>query len=144
MKNILTISFFIILVLAGCKKQVEKERPEFIGYWYSDNGADFWYDITIDKDSYAVYSSNSRIGSGGGGSSIHGIARANDKKLKIGRIFNFKIIEYPHKIDTTSSNVYIPIRTGSWSITLKKANWEMTLKGPKLHAGDGVYYKADY
>jgi len=141
MKKIFLI--LLCLCLFSCKKKTEEDyRPEFIGYWYcpppySDA---FSFSITIDNNSFAVYRGYEN---GQEGSSIHGIARANDKHFKIGRIYSFKIIEYPHKIDTASSNVYAPIGPPPW-LTSKKANWKMTLKGPILHAGDGSYYKADY
>lgn len=76
---------------------------------------------------------------GGDVTTIKGVTRANDKHFKIGRIYSFKIVDYPHMIDT-STEIH-PIYENSIS---KKANWKMSLKGPIFHGGDGVYYKADY
>jgi len=143
MKLTYTNIFFILLCLSlfSCKKKVdENNRPEFVGHWYcpyGDSGSgteDFSYDITVDDNSNAIYTSHTTLG-GGDVSTIHGTARANDRHFKIGRIYSFKVIEYPHKIDTTSS-IFI--------VDGKKANWKMTLKGPIFHDGDGSYYKADY
>jgi len=137
--------FFLCMCLFSCKKKVDDDyRPEFIGYWQSNNGADWWYDINVDKDSYAIYTSHTNPNIGNNiGSTIKGTARANDKHFKIGRIYSFKIKEYPHTIDTTDSNIWIHQIVQNSTIS-KKANWTMTLEGPILHGGDGVYYKADY
>lgn len=139
---IIKILFTLLcLCLLSCKKKIDEDyRSEFIGNWYSahNTGADFWYDIKVDSNSYATYTSHTALG-GGDLSKIHGIARANDKHFKIGRIYSFKIIEYPHKIDTTSSSIYVQD-----GLSNKKANWEMILKGPILHGGDGTYFRADY
>jgi hypothetical protein len=133
--------FFISFCLFSCKKEVEKERPEFIGFWYAkdDNSSDFSYGIEIDSNSNGEYI---EYAYGGSNTMFHGIARANDNRLKIGRTHGFKIINYPNRIDTANSNIFV-FTNKNWGHP-KKANWTMTLKGPLLYLGDGVYYKADY
>jgi len=134
--------FFILLCLCSCKKKVDEDyRPEFIGYWfcpgdYGVSNSDFFYAINIDNNSYAVYSEYDNLGGGGPHTQIHGKARANNHHFKIGRIYSFKIEEYPHKIDTATSNNTVP--------NGKKANWKMTLSKTLFHLGKGTYYKADY
>jgi hypothetical protein len=133
--------FFILLCLTlfSCKKKVDEDyRPEFIGYWYCVDDQMNLFTISIDNNSHAVYH---EVHSDGGGGDIKGKARANDKKLKIGRFSGFDISDYPHKIDTASSRNVPTDNTGA---TTKKANWTMTLKGPMLYLGSGTYYKADY
>lgn len=134
------VKLLILFCLLSCKKEVEIERPEFIGYWRTiDTNNDFWFDINIDNNSNALYTEHSRIG-GGAINTIHGIARANRNRLKIGRIYSFKIKEYPQKIDTTSSNIYVYVDNTCTS--MKKATWKMVLNGPKFHMGSGIYYRA--
>ncbi len=115
-------------------------RPEFVGNWMCFDNTDFIYVITIDKNSNAIYE---EIEYGGGDKAkIKGKARANNNKLKIGRFTDFKIIDYPHKIDTATSNIIVD--EGHWMGKSMKANWAMKLKGHSLYMGDGTYYKADY
>jgi hypothetical protein len=137
--------FFILLCLSlfSCKKKVDEDyRPEFIGDWWCPPGyggsgtEDFYYNISIDNNSNAVYSEYDNLGSGGPHTQIQGKARANNYHFKIGRIYSFKIEEYPHKIDTATSNNTVP--------SGKKANWKMTLSKTLFHLGAGTYYKADY
>jgi len=145
MKASFIIICFSILVFISCKKKVEEDyRPEFIGYWYCGPYPftdDNWYDITIDKDSHALYIEHS-YDDEEGVRKISGKARATNDKLKIGRFATFIISEYPHKIDTTTSPT-VPI--SEFSSIEKKANWKMTIKSSALGPFcDGDYYKADY
>jgi hypothetical protein len=132
------ITAVVLLFLFSCKKQVEKDRPEFIGYWTCNAGDDFFFHIEIDSNSNAIYQENAYDGKR---ASIHGKSRATGKKLKIGRMHHFDIAEYPHEIDTASS---VDVFTDSKGSSRKKANWKMTLDGPALYMGTGSYYKADY
>jgi hypothetical protein len=121
MKNL----FFVILILfifSACKKQVEKERPEFIGRWHCEFLGNY-INLKISEDSYATY----EIYYEGKTNSHQGIARANDNHLKIGRIIHFNILEYPHMIDTTRSDIYV-YTTDSYN-SAKKANWKMVISG---------------
>ena len=58
------------------------------------------FTIIVDSNSQAVYQEYSD----GKGASISGIARANDRHFKIGRIHHFGIKDYPHKIDTAADS----------------------------------------
>jgi hypothetical protein len=138
MKTIIIKTLLVLLCLSlfSCKKKIDENyRPEFIGYWFCPPGtfSEYAYDINIDKNSNGVY----QMFQGWQViNTIRGIARASNKKLKIGMFHSFDITEYPNKIDTASSKVYIPIRPGLFSDTIK-ANWRMGL-------ADVYYYKADY
>jgi hypothetical protein len=141
MKTKIIKVFFILLCLClfSCKKKVDDDyRPEFIGYWYCTDDQMNVFSITIDNNSHAFYHEEL---SNGGGADIKGKARANDKKLKIGRFYCFDILVYPYKVDTTLSRIVPTDNTGA---TAKRANWVMVLKGPIFHEGAGTYYKADY
>ncbi len=140
MNRKIIILFLFGFALLGCKKESVTQRPEFIGFWTCVHNEDFSYDISINQNGNGIYQEHNKEG-GGGGASIIGDARADDKKLKIGSLHHFTITEYPHQIDTTGSNIWTPVKGSSW---LKKANWKMTLKGPNFYMGDGAYYKADY
>ncbi|MGD0711326.1 MAG: hypothetical protein ABR968_09110 [Bacteroidales bacterium] len=140
MRIIITKIFLLLICLSlfSCKKKIEDDyRPEFIGKWYCPSGPNTNYSgpniITVDNNSNAVYYENSSS------LSFKGKARANSKHFKIGRFESFKIIDYPHKIDTASSNVYVIPQLSS-----KKPNWVMTLDSPLFYLGGGTYYKADY
>jgi hypothetical protein len=133
MKKIIFLSF-LTLGLIACKKDSVTVRPEFIGFWFCDGNSDNPYYIKIGLDGSGFYQEMH-------GPSIEGDARANDKKLKIGSLHHFTITEYPHKIDTSGSEIMTPTDE---HFGLKKANWKMVLKGPNFYLGDGTYYKADY
>jgi len=139
MKEKLLIICIILLVLSACKKQVDKERPEFIGDWYAKIMGDYFVNLSVDSNSFANY----MIYWQGKDNTYSGQARANDQHFKIGRLKYFKIIEYPHKIDTTIEKMYVPD-----GFSVKLANWKMILDGMKpawLHvSGEYTYYKADY
>ena len=100
--KIIKLSLSVILLclwMTSCKKKVDENyRPEFIGSWYCDwkpGGSDYpMFTIIVDSNSQAVYQEYSD----GKGASISGIARANDRHFKIGRIHHFGIKDYPHKI----------------------------------------------
>jgi hypothetical protein len=136
--------FFVILIIliafSACKKQVEKERPEFIGYWRCDYySSDYKIILNIDSNSNATYSVTHESGQ----SNVEtGKARANDFILNIGRFHKFRIAGYPHMIDTTSS----PIVYNEIDHTYKLASWKMTLiSSQTLHLkGTFEFYKADY
>jgi hypothetical protein len=137
MNKKIIILFILTLGLLSCKKDSVTVRTEFIGFWSCYNYEDQFYHINIGSDGYGVYSEYNE----GKHLTIEGDARANDKKLKIGSSHHFTITEYPHRIDTSGSDIWVPDE----SLTKgKKANWKMTLKGPNFYLGDGVYYKADY
>ena len=131
-------------LLFACKKRVEKERPEFIGLWLTDRqpSDSYWFEIDIDENSNGLYTEHTAV-LGGEDVHISGTVRANNKHLKIGRLNSFKILEYPHKIDTANSNVLVPYPDYG-SLTYKKANWIMKLDGPMFYIGTGTYYKAEY
>ncbi|MGD0711327.1 MAG: hypothetical protein ABR968_09115 [Bacteroidales bacterium] len=144
MRIIIAKIFLLLLCLSlfSCKKKIEDDyRPEFIGHWYcplsATNNDQFSFSITIDSNSHAVYTE--WYAGYQASTTLSGKARADDKHFKIGRFHSFKIIDYPHKIDTASSNVYVIPQLSS-----KKPNWEMTLDHPLFYAGKGTYYKADY
>jgi hypothetical protein len=133
--------FISLFLFFACKKQVEKERPEFIGIWYADipNTDGYFVRLTIDSNSnadYFIYWDHDNH--------YYGTARASDNHLKIGRFKFFKIVEYPHKIDTTIEKVLVY----DDNTYVKLANWKMILEGMKpgwLYAdGTFTYYKADY
>jgi len=125
--------FVLLISLFACKKQVDKERPEFIGTWFGHT-TDNYYKLEIDENSNVKYTEYSLLG--GGTSTHHGVARANNNALKIGRFRGFKINEYPHEIDTANSNNLVPY-PDMFSMTSKKANWKMVLSLIN-------FYKADY
>jgi hypothetical protein len=143
MKEKLLIIFISILGLFACKKQVEEVSPEFIGYWSGGSYAEYGYMyIRINESSgayvYALdYNNDHEYDS-------RGTARANDKKLTIGGIKYFKIIEYPHQIDTAVEKEYIFDHTDN---TAKLANWKMVLDGlhnSSINVGERTYYKSDF
>jgi hypothetical protein len=142
MKEKILIIFIFLLLFSACKKQIEKERPEFIGRWYSS--IDHYYPVylDIDENSYAVYTVN---WDGDNKNTFKGNARANDNTLNIGRLHYFKIIEYPKQIDTSIEKKCIyDEMTGK----MKLANWKMILRGihPSwfIPSGSWTYYKFDY
>jgi hypothetical protein len=143
MRIIITKIFLLLICLSlfSCKKKIEDNyRPEFIGDWYCPAYNIYVCRITVDNNSNAVY--HERPYGGSGESTFKGKARANDKHFKIGRFHSFKIIDYPHKIDTALNNtLWVPdTHTGH----PKRPNWVMTLDGPLFYMGSGTYYKADY
>ncbi|MFH2140833.1 MAG: hypothetical protein ABIJ97_00320 [Bacteroidota bacterium] len=119
--------FFFLLCILSCKKQVENERPEFIGTW-EWNCSDFYIDIIISEDSHAIYEETSYSG---GTTKVKGLARATDDKLKIGRFYHFNIIEYPHKVDTPNllNRIY-------WQMTLSEIKPGLYLSGDKTFRRD--------
>ena len=140
MKTTLTIICIFLMTLFACKKQVEKDMPEFIGEWHAGISDNDFIVLSIYEDSYANY----MIYWQGKETNYDGTARANDNRLTIGRTKYFDIIEYPHLIDTTQERYYIT----NHDMILKLANWKMVLYGmrPKsLHVcGTRTFYKADY
>ncbi|HNW98840.1 MAG TPA: hypothetical protein PKK00_10565 [Bacteroidales bacterium] len=143
MKKRIYFIFIILITLFACKKQVDKERPEFIGLWHAcvDGGCTYFVHLSIDEYSHAnymIYWQGKDIEHGG-------IAKANDHFLKLKDVFYFKIIEYPHPIDTTIEKYYVYDYNDGKT---KLANWKMILNGPKPSAlyvsGKWTYYKADY
>jgi hypothetical protein len=136
-------AIFLCLCLTSCKKKVEVDyRPEFIGDWYASISDYNFVHFNISETGWAdfdVYWESNHF--------IHkGKARANNRHLKIGRIWFFDIIEYPHKIDTTKERIPMTDKNG----VERLANWKMVLNGIKpdvlLMTYDGKleYYKADY
>jgi len=126
--------------LFSCKKKVDENyRPEFVGFWYLSDDPYFYFSIKIGKDGYGVYQ---EIQYGlDTSASIKGYTKANDQKLKIGNLYHFTIIEYPHQIDTAISDTWIPNESFEHGV---KANWKMVLKGPHSYRGSGTYYKSHY
>ena len=143
MKSIIIKLFSIILCLAlfSCKKKVDEDyRSEFVGDWQcpiETSNHDFGFTLSIDNNGNAHYSEYSWDGER---NHIKGKARANDHHLKIGRIYSFKIEEYPTRIDTNIIKVYTYASDGTHPL----ANWEMKLSKTLFHLGAGTYYKADY
>jgi len=144
MKNCLIIFSLLLIGLSSCEKQVEKERPEFIGYWSGGSYCEYGFIyLDISKKSKAYFYmldySNSRD------YSSSGIARANDEKLIIGGVKYFTIIEYPHPIDTNVERKHIYNYSDG---TSKIANWKMVLDGlygsVDCYDGTRTYYMADY
>ena len=143
MRTILTTILVLSLILFSCKKKVEKVSPEFIGKWYSNNEEFTNVYLGVDENSEAEY--NIQVTIDGVHGNYTGIARANNRRFKIGRTKYFDIIEYPHLIDTLtdkhrvydySKNVFI------------LANWKMVLEGMKPSSfyvtGKYEFYKAEY
>jgi hypothetical protein len=143
MKKSLIILSLLLAGLSSCKEQIEKDRPEFIGYWSGDsfNKIGYMY-IDIDENSKANIYANDHENEHE--YSWSGTARANDKKLTIGGVKYFKIIEYPHHIDTTIERYYVYNHLDN---TDKLATWKMVLdglKGSLNHVvGKSAYYKTD-
>ncbi len=146
-ENILIIIFFLIS-FSACKKQVDKDSPEFIGYWLSGSSSYGGYIfINIDKFSnttFRIYDHENE-----NEWDTRGKARANDKKLTIGGLTYFKIIEYPQRIDTNVEKINIyNFYDNSWS--WKLATWKMVLDGlhgsinSNKNVGKRTYYMADY
>ncbi len=140
------VSFFLsmlafiglsVFALFGCKKESATQRPEFIGYWRNPFSYDFVFTIYIYQNGYGDYT---ELNKEGDRLHIKGDARVTDEKLKIGCLHHFRIIEYPHKIDTTDSDIF----TTTYEGLRKKANWKMILEAPHFYAGSSTYYKADY
>jgi hypothetical protein len=135
-------AILLCFLMTSCKKKIEDDyRPEFIGDWQCPIGGttnyDFGFDLSIDNNANAHYSEYSWDGER---DHIKGKARANDHHLKIGRIYSFKIEEYPTRIDTNIIKVYTYASDGTHPL----ANWEMKLSNTLFHLGAGTYYKADY
>jgi len=126
--------YIIIYCLISCKKEVGEERPEFFGTWFGHT-SDTYYQIEIDENSNATYKEYSLLG--GGTNTHYGKARANNKVFKVGRFRSFKIYEYPHEIDTSNSQIYVP-DPDMFSMNKKKATWKMGL------TNFGAFYRADY
>mgnify|MGYP001297511496 CR=1 FL=1 len=136
----LLIILVLIFIFSACKKQVEKDRNEFVGRWFAKIAGDYFVDLKIDSNSNAIY----MIAWQGNATYYHGSARASDRHFKIGRLKYFKIVEYPHKIDTTIEKIHVYDINDKW----KLATWKMKLDGMKpecLHVcGTWTYYKTDY
>jgi hypothetical protein len=146
MKNSLIIISLLLAGLSSCKKQVENGSPEFIGYWsggaYDSYGYGYMY-LNINENSSAyMYIRDTENDHEYDNS---GTARADDEKLTIGGTKYFKIIEYPHPIDTSVERWLMYNHIDN---TWKLVNWKMVLDG--LHGtthsnvGNHSYYKADY
>jgi hypothetical protein len=133
-KSSLTV-ILLCLLMTSCKKKVDKDyRPEFIGNWTGWGNYPIEYSLVIDSNSNASFDYNNANGEE---HFIRGKARANDKHFKIGRFASFKIVDYPHKIDTATTTILDPF-------TWKKCNWEMTLDHPLFYGKGGTCYKAVY
>jgi hypothetical protein len=147
MKSKITTGAIFILslvILGSCRKQVENGNPEFIGYWSGGSINEYGrLYIEIDEDSKAyVYASDPE--------NEHyyhskGTARADYEKLTIGGTKYYKVIEYPHRIDTNVEKVQI---VDHEHYIKKLANWKMVLDGlhgsSHCNVGTHKYYKADY
>ena len=138
-----TAKIFLIILLClslfSCKKKIDDAHlPQFIGYWYCppNTYSAFGYTIYISSDGHGVYQVHDGLQIA---ETIQGTARANAKKLKIGRIYGFDITEMPQKIDTASSTVHVPLGPDTYADTTIKANWVMI-----LGQYPAIYYKADY
>jgi hypothetical protein len=140
-KKLFFILFLFVVVFLGCKKPSVLKRPEFIGYWRTLDKSEDRTSIDIGEDGQGRYSQKL---DGEERRSYDGEIYATDKKLKIGRINHFEIIEYPHNIDTTVEHIVIYDYTTQ---TQKAANWKMILSchKPSIFSNPNeVYYKADY
>jgi hypothetical protein len=131
------IFVLIILFFISCKKEVADGKTEFIGHWYAHVEGGDYVTLDISEDSKAGYT----IHWHGTDNHHDGKVYANDEHLKIGSFINFKVINYPHLIDSIAEPYIIPSDNSN-----KKANWKMTLKGPNpsflfVH-GTWDYYKA--
>jgi hypothetical protein len=151
--KIIKLSVTVILLclcMTSCKKKVDEDyRPEFVGEWFCPNNnygsgtEDMLYYMTVDNNSNAVY--DEYHVTNGNNSKYSGKARANNHHFKVGRFISFKIEEYPHKIDTATSTIMVPVPVTTFgSGNIKKANWKMTLGSTLFFSGKGTYYKADY
>jgi hypothetical protein len=142
--TILAIFIISLVMLSACRKQVENGNTDFIGYWSGGTYNEYGYVyVHINENSKAYFHINDR-------ENEHdyitkGTARADHEKLSIGGIKYFKIVQYPHPIDT---NVERKLILNHVDNTWKVANWKMVLDG--LHGtthsnlGNHTYYKADY
>jgi hypothetical protein len=141
MKEKIFILFIFLFLFSACKKQVDKDRPEFIGYWHAKIADNYCARINISENSSAYYTIIWQDHE----TTYSGTARANDNKLTIGRTKYFDIVEYPHHIDTAVEKEYVYTHDNK---PIKLANWKMVLKGLQpdwLHVcGTWTYYKADY
>ncbi len=144
MKNYLIILFFLLIGLFSCKKKVERDNPEFIGYWSGGTFNEYGYVfLSINEKSRASffisdYSNDHEYHSSG-------TARIVNNKLSLTPFTYFTIIEYPHKIDTNIERKYF---TNFLTSRNKLANWKMVLNGLRgssdCNVGNRTYYKADY
>lgn len=138
----LTILFLILFFLVACKKKVENEHPEYIGYWSSYTYySDFLIFLEIDDESHAKYTEYKN----GFETVLSGKARANNSNLKVGRMFHFDIISAPQMLDANADPVYVYADKNSPNPS--KANWKMVLSGlkpPIYLKGPLTFYKADY
>lgn len=140
-KFLLIIIIISLLGFISCGKKVEDKSPEFIGHWFANPyGGSTHIDIDISENSYATYN----LVMGLGNKTYKGPAHVNNKHLRIGSFRYFKIIEYPHTIDTTIEKHTIFNYNDN---TSKLANWKMVLDGIKPNdnywCGEATYYKAD-
>ena len=133
MRNLLFLISLIILFVS-CKKKVEEINPQLIGKW-ERLGQTIHYTLDINNNSYATYYEKNNSDDTYR-KKFKGIARANDNVIKVKGIYKFEIINPPEKIDTSIEKINISLN-GDTII----ANWRITLKGPKLYAGDGTYYR---
>jgi hypothetical protein len=143
MKIKIALILLALLCAVACKKDAVDENKNFIGTWSSICAiGGFTQIITIDSNSYGAYQEYADENATAG---FKGTARANRKKLKIGDIFHFNIIQPPTEIDTNSTVIYIYYPGGEE--VYKKATWSMTLSEayPAFYLrGNVTYYKADY
>ncbi len=141
MKKIVLAIPILFLILFGCRKEVDKEYPEFVGYWVCTDNYNAYY-ITIDGNSSATFD-----GYKADGTTIvaQGTARANKRSLKI-KNHSFRIEQYPQLIDTTSAQDKVYIMTDYEQSHGIRANLKMTLKDISMskNIGTNTFYKADY
>lgn len=139
--------FLFVVVFSGCKKSVTNGRPEFIGYWCTTGSGEsgnikIILDIKENDDAdYIEIAESSYHGE------KHGKARANSDKLKIGSVYHFKILEYPHIIDTTVEHVHISPNYSGDQYSPLAPNWKMKLSSliPKVYMkGPFTFYKVEY
>lgn len=143
MKHNLIIFSLLLAGLSSCKKQVENGRPEFMGYWSGGSYAEYGYIyLNVNENNHASfymldYENDHDYHSGG-------TARADNKKLTIGGVKYFTIVEYPHRIDTNVERKYVNNHLNS---SYKIATWKMVIDGlhgsTNCNVGAWTYYKAD-
>jgi len=144
MKRRIIPYLLILIALWGCKKEVVKDRTEFIGRWHAQIN---YYDcimLYIYENGETHYCINWQ---GNETNYFEKKTWANDKRLTFGNKY-FKIIEYPHQIDTNVERVFVFNHYAN-DLSTKLANWKMTLKGVYPSTDNSftdtyVFYKPDY
>jgi len=144
MKRKIIIFFIILFALLSCKKEDVFDMPEFIGRWHSQiNGYDCIM-LYIFENGATIYTLNWE----GNETNYSGKKTwVDEDKLTFGKKY-FKIIEYPHKIDTNIERVYVFNHYAN-DLSTKLANWKMVLKGiypssENSYTDTHVFYKPDY